>query len=79
MRRKELTLRHTKNGKPGLVPMTPEVYHSLELWQARRLDTHRVFLYKGPLQLVTAYKAACRRAGITNFGYMTSGIRQART
>ena len=39
-----------------------------ELWQERRLDTQRVFLYKGnPItKLSTAYKAACRRAGITN-------------
>ena len=69
MRRKEFTLRHTKNGESRTVPMTPEVYVTFtELWQARRLDTHRVFLYKGSpvTKLVTAYKAACRRAGITN-------------
>ena len=34
----------------------------------RKGNTHRVFLYKGSpvTKLVTAYKAACRRAEITN-------------
>lgn len=69
MRRKEFTLRHTKNGESRTVPMTPEVYATFtELWQRRRLDTHRVFLYNGsPItKLTTAFRAACRRAGITN-------------
>lgn len=70
MQRKEFTLRHTKNGETRTVPMTPDV-HTLftELWQERRLDTHRVFLYnEKPIRdLKTAFKKACRRAGITDF------------
>jgi len=69
MRRKEFTLRHTKNGEVHVVPMTPAVYQVfVELWQERRLDTNRVFLYKGkPIRRIgTAFKAACRRVGITN-------------
>ena len=69
MRRKEFTLRRTKNGEVRVVPMTPAVYQVFtELWQERRLDTNRVFLYKEkPMQRIgTAFKAACRRAGITN-------------
>jgi len=69
MRRKEFTLRRTKNGEVRVVPMTPEVHQVfLELWQERRLDTHRVFLYNDkPIQRIgTAFKAACRRAGITD-------------
>lgn len=69
MRRKEFTLRRTKNGEVRVVPMTPAVYQVFsELRQERRLDTNRVFLYKNkPIQRIgTAYKAACRRAGITN-------------
>ncbi|MEO5630744.1 MAG: tyrosine-type recombinase/integrase, partial [Nitrospiraceae bacterium] len=49
--------------------MTPAVYHAFsELRQERRLDTNQVFLYKEkPIQRIgTAFKAACRRAGITN-------------
>lgn len=43
----EFTLRRTKNGKVRVVPMTPAVHQVfLELWQERRLDTNRVFLYK---------------------------------
>jgi hypothetical protein len=40
----------------------------LGLWQERRLDTNRVFLYNDkPIQCIgTAFKAACHRAGITN-------------
>jgi len=69
MRRKEFTLRRTKNGEVRVVPMTPAVYQVFtELWQDRRLDTNRVFLYKGkPIQRInTAFKSACRRAGITD-------------
>ena len=67
--RKEFTLRRTKNGEIRVVPMTPSVYHVfVELWKERRLDTHRVFLYKdnGVHRVGTGFKAACRRAGITN-------------
>ena len=69
MRRKEFTLRHTKNGEVRLVPMTPAVHQVfVELWKDRRLDTNRVFLYNDkPIQRIgTAFKAACRRAGIMN-------------
>lgn len=69
MRRKEFTLRETKNGEVRLVPMTPTVYQVFtELWKERRLDTQRVFLYNGAevKRIGTAFNAACRRAGITN-------------
>ena len=49
--------------------MTPAMYQVFsELWQERRLDTNRVFLYnEKALQWIgTGFKAACRRAGITN-------------
>jgi integrase len=49
--------------------MTSAVYHVFrELQQERRLDTQRLFLYKGkPIRRIgTAFKAACRRAGIAN-------------
>lgn len=51
------------------VPMSPEVDRVFtELWQERRLDTQRVFLYKGrPVRDVkTVFDKACRRAGRTN-------------
>lgn len=69
MPRREFTLRHTKNGESRTVPMTPEVYRVFtELWQERRLDTRRVFLYNGlPIRDVkTAFDKACKRAGIVN-------------
>jgi integrase len=69
MRRRDFTLRRTKNGEVRLVPMTPAVHQVFnELWKERRLDTKRVFLYNDkPVQRIgTAFKAACRRAGITN-------------
>ena len=68
MRRREFTLKKTKNGENRIVPMTPDVFEVFsELWKERRLDTNRVFLYKerpwkNPR---TAFAAACRRAGIT--------------
>lgn len=49
--------------------MTPDVYRVFtQLWQERRLDTQRVFLYKDkPITDVkTAFDKACRRAGIRN-------------
>ncbi len=69
MRRKEFILRGTKNGEVRVVPMTPLVYQVFtELWKDRRLDTNRVFLYNDrPVRRIgTAFKAACRRAGIKN-------------
>jgi integrase len=69
LRRKEFTLRKTKNGETRVVPMTPEVHEVFrELWKGRRLDSHQVFLYKGrPMKNIrTGFAAACRRAGITN-------------
>lgn len=69
MRRKEFTLRRTKNGEVRVVPMTPAVYQVfVELGRERRLDTNRVFLYKDKAiqRIGTGFKAACRRAGITN-------------
>jgi integrase len=68
MRRKEFTLRKTKNGETRVFPMTPDVYAAFsELWKERRLDTNRVFLYKGKpwKNPRTAFALACRRAGIT--------------
>jgi len=47
--------------------MTQEVHAAFsELWKERRLDTNRVFLYKGKpwKNPRTAFAAACRRAGI---------------
>ncbi|MEP6889813.1 MAG: site-specific integrase [Nitrospirota bacterium] len=68
MRRKEFTLRKTKNGETRVVPMTHDVHAAFSaLWKDRRLDTNRVFLYKGKpwKNPRTAFAAACRRAGIT--------------
>lgn len=67
IRRKEFTLRKTKNGDTRVVPMTPDVLETfIELLKERRLDTPRVFLYNGrPWKNPrTAFAAACRRAGI---------------
>ena len=68
MRRKEFTLRKTKNGETRVVPMIPDVFDTFaELHKERRLDTPRVFLYNGKpwKNPRTAFAAACRRAGIT--------------
>jgi integrase len=51
-----------------VVSMTPDVFDTfVELHHERRLDTPRVFLYKGKpwKNPRTAFAAACRRAGIT--------------
>ena len=48
------------------MPMTPSVFQVfVELWQERRVDTNRVFLYKNKAiqRIGTGFKAACRRAG----------------
>ena len=69
LRRREFTLRRTKNGEIRVVPMTPAMYQVfVELWKERRLDTNRVFLYNDRAihRIGTGFKAACRRAGITN-------------
>jgi len=48
MRRREFTLRKTKNGETRVVPMTPDVFDTFTaLHRERRLDTPKVFLYKG--------------------------------
>lgn len=68
MRRREFTLRKTKNGETRVVPMTLDVVDAFaELHKERRLDTPRVFLYNGKpwKNPRTAFAAACRRAGIT--------------
>lgn len=68
MRRREFTLRKTKNGETRVVPMTPDVLDAFTgLHRERRLDTPKVFLYKGKpwKNPRTAFAAACRRAGIT--------------
>jgi integrase len=81
MQRREITLRNTKNGETHTVPMTPEVYRVFtELWRERRLDTHRVFLYKDrPIRDVkTAFDKACRRVGINNLRLTISDIRRVR-
>ena len=68
MRRKEFTLPKTKNGEIRVIPMPPDVHAAFsELWKDRRLDTNRVFLYKGKpwKNPRTAFAAACRRAGIS--------------
>lgn len=42
MKRKEFTLRETKNGEARTIPMTPEVYEAFgQLLRERRLDTPR--------------------------------------
>ena len=67
-RRKEFTLRKTKNRETRVIPMPPDVHAAFsELWKDRRLDTNRVFLYKGKpwKNPRTAFAAACRRAGIS--------------
>ena len=65
MQRREFTLKHTKNGDSRTVPMTPDVYRVFtELWQERRLDTQRVFLYneKPIWDVKTVFVKACRQA-----------------
>ena len=54
IRRREFTLRRTKNGELRDVPMTPAVHQVFgELWKERRLDTNRVFLYNDrPIQRI---------------------------
>ena len=70
LRRREFTLRKTKNGETRVIPMTPDVFDTFaELHTERRLDTPRVFLYNGKpwKNPRTAFVAACRRAGVTGF------------
>ena len=72
MKRREFSLKHTKNGEGRVIPMTPDAYAAFcELAKVRRLDTQHVFLYKGkPLKnLRTAFAAACRRAGVTGLRF----------
>jgi integrase len=59
----------TKNGEPRVIPLTliPDGRAFFgELSKVRRLDTNRVFLYRGrPMKRVHhAFYTACRRAGI---------------
>ncbi len=69
MKRRKFKLREAKNGEPRVVPMTPAVYQVFtELWCERVLHTPRVFVYKGRpwKNPSTAFRAACRRAGIVH-------------
>ena len=82
MRRKEFTLRKTKNGETGVVPMTQEVHAAFsELWKERRLDTNRVFLYKGKpwKNPRTAFTGACEGQGLRGYGFTIFATRPART
>jgi len=48
MWRRESTLRKINNGETRVVPMTPDVLDTFTaLHRERRLDTSKVFLYKG--------------------------------
>jgi len=48
LRRREFTLRKTQNGETRVVPMTLDVFDTFTaLHRERRLDTQKVFLYKG--------------------------------
>lgn len=67
MRRRECTLRKTKNVETLVIPMPPDVFDTFaELRKERRLDTPRRFLYKeNPWKNSRmAFAAACRRAGL---------------
>ena len=61
--------------------MTPEAYEAFrQCLRERRLDTLKVFLYKGrPIQrrLTIAFKAACRRAGIVYGGITAHDFRHS--
>jgi len=47
MHRRKFAFRHKEPGTPDR-PHEPEIYRVFtELWQERRLDSQRVFLYKG--------------------------------
>jgi len=66
MRRKEFTLRRTKNGETRVVPMTPAVYEVfVELRKERRLDTHRVFLYNDHAIAVGADLVSARQTSVS--------------
>ena len=67
LRRREFTVRQTKNGKTRVVPMNPDVCQVFsELWNEPNLDTNRVFLYKSKPwnNPRTAFSVACRRGGV---------------
>jgi len=71
MRRLEFTLRKTKNVDTRVVPMTADVFDTfMALHRERRLDTPKVFLYKGkpwknPLhELRHTASSNLRRAGV---------------
>ena len=65
MRRREFTLRRSKNGEVRVVAMTPTVHQGFgELWKERRLDTNRVFLYNDkPVQRINL----TMRAGVAQW------------
>jgi integrase len=82
MGRHEFTLRTTKNGETRTAPMTPEVYRVFtELWQERRLDSQRVFLYKDkPREMARRLlKRPAVGRELRIFGFTISGIRPVRT
>lgn len=75
MHLKEFTLRRTKYGEVRVVTMTPADYQVfVELRYGRRLDTNRVFLYIEKLfhRIGIAFKAVCRRAGISTLRFHVS-------
>ena len=74
MHRGIITLRgvDTKTNKPRQVPMTPQVKGSLiELSKVRDIAHKHVFVYqRSPVKEVkTAFRTACRRAGIENLRF----------
>ncbi len=67
-----LTAQDTKNKKPRMVPLTPELTEVFRvLYKVRYLNQDRVFLRNGQSirSVRTAFERATRRAGITNLRF----------